>query len=163
MGETKPAINDRRGFLDRACSWFMGVGLVAGYGTFVAIAARFLYPVRAAGKAWLFVAEATKLRVGQSIVFRDPTGRSIVIARLGEANAVDSFVALSSICPHLGCHVHWETSNHRFFCPCHNGAFDAAGVAMQGPPKDAGQSLSRYRLKIENQLLFIEVSTERLT
>ena len=71
--------------------------------------------------------------------------------------ACEDFIALSSICPHLGCKVHWETQNQRFFCPCHNGAFSAAGVSTAGPPFDVHQNLARFPLKVENGNLFIEV------
>jgi hypothetical protein len=58
--------------------------------------------------------------------------------------------------------VHWEAANDRFFCPCHNGTFDAAGRGTGGPPGDAGQSLPRYALKAEGGLLYIEVPTASL-
>jgi Rieske Fe-S protein len=53
--------------------------------------------------------------------------------------------------------VHWEAQNDRFFCPCHNGAFDRQGNATAGPPAAAGQALLRFPLRLENGLLFIEV------
>jgi len=62
------------------------------------------------------------------------------------------------VCPHLGCQVHWEPQNDRFFCPCHNGVFSPDGVATAGPPAEAGQSLLEYPLKVEGNLLFIEVA-----
>jgi len=65
--------------------------------------------------------------------------------------------ALSSTCPHLGCQVRWEAQNDRFFCPCHNGVFDQSGVATAGPPGEAGQSLPKYELKVEDGLLHIAV------
>jgi cytochrome b6-f complex iron-sulfur subunit len=152
----------RRGFLARVCSWFMGTGLIAGYGPLAAIAVRFLYPARPARKSWLYVAGLADFAVGTSLRFRDPAGHMVSIARLGDGDTPDNFIALSSVCPHLGCQVHWESAKRRFFCPCHNGAFDPTGVAIQGPPKEAGQSLSRYPLKADNGLLFIQVSTETL-
>ena len=58
--------------------------------------------------------------------------------------------------------MHWEAHNNRFFCPCHNGAFDPAGKATAGPPADAGQSLLRYPVKVEAGLLYILVPTRTL-
>ncbi|REJ93270.1 MAG: ubiquinol-cytochrome c reductase iron-sulfur subunit, partial [Planctomycetota bacterium] len=83
-------------------------------------------------------------------------------SRLKDDGNAGDFVALSSICPHLGCQVHWESQNDRFFCPCHNGAFDAAGQPLSGPPKDDNQPLPQFPLKVENNLLFIQAGTERL-
>ena len=67
------------------------------------------------------------------------------------------FIALSSVCPHLGCRVHWQSQESRFFCPCHNGSFDPQGKPTGGPPLAAGQSLPKYPLKVEHGLLFIEM------
>ena len=74
----------------------------------------------------------------------------------------EAFAALSSVCPHLGCQVHWQPQNDRFFCPCHNGVFAPDGTGIGGPPGDAGQSLPRYPLKLENGLLFIEVDRSEI-
>lgn len=125
---------------------------------FAALAGRYLYPARPAEKRWMFVAELASVAKGASFTYLAPDGRSVSIARMTEQGTVADFIALSNICPHLGCAVHWEPQNVRFFCPCHNGAFDAEGVATEGPPADARQSLARYPLMVENGLLFIEVA-----
>jgi len=151
--------HDRRGFL----SWCtMLAGLVGGYGLFAALAARYLFPNSGGNSIWTFVTDLAGINVGGSMTYRTPSGQSIVITRLADEGTAADFIALSSVCPHLGCQVHWEGQNDRFFCPCHNGAFDAAGKAITGPPADAGQSLPQYSLQVENGLLFIEVPRESL-
>jgi nitrite reductase/ring-hydroxylating ferredoxin subunit len=95
--------------------------------------------------------------------YRTPSGESVAIARQSEGRGVDDFVALSSTCPHLGCQVHWEAQNERFFCPCHNGTFDRGGKGTGGPPGEAGLSLPRYPLEIDAGLLYIEVPLESLS
>jgi Rieske Fe-S protein len=152
----------RRSFLARAASGVMLLGLALGYGAFAAIIGRFLYPRRTAGGNWQFVADLASIAVGQSLSYQSPAGQQVAITRLGETGDATDFIALSSVCPHLGCQVHWEGHNNRFFCPCHNGAFDSRGTATAGPPYDAGQSLSQYPLKVENGLLFIDSPTEQL-
>ena len=144
---------DRRSFLATAA---MTGGLVAGYGTFAGFAGAYLYPAGDAPKAWLFVTETARLPVGGSIEFKTPSGAKIVVARQDE----QTYLALSSTCPHLGCSVHWEPTNDRFFCPCHEGVFNAKGEGTAGPPE--GQSLLRYPTKVENGLLYIETPLERL-
>jgi Rieske Fe-S protein len=151
----------RRTFLARTTSAAMAGGVVAGYGGFAAIAARYLYPPRKTATGWVFVTDIAGMRVGESRAFRTPTGAMAAIARRTDAGTVEDFVALSSTCPHLGCQVHWEAQANRFFCPCHNGAFDPTGKAIAGPPAEAGQSLPRYPLRIEQGLLYIEVPFER--
>jgi Rieske Fe-S protein len=153
---------ERRTFLTTATSIAMTGGLVAGYGTFAGMAARYLYPAGPAPTAWLFVADLSRFQQGASMVYRAPSGAPIVIARRGDTGTEADFIALSSTCPHLGCQVHWEAQNDRFFCPCHNGIFDPSGKAISGPPADAGQSLLRYPTKVEGGLLFIEVPTDQL-
>jgi Rieske Fe-S protein len=152
----------RRGFLSRTTSVAMVGGLAAGYGTFAGIAVRYLYPAHPTPTGWVFVGDVASMKVGESRLFVTPVGARAAIARRADAGTVDDFVALSSTCPHLGCQVHWEGQNNRFFCPCHNGAFDPSGKAIAGPPLDAGQSLPRYPLRIENGLLYVEVPLERL-
>ncbi|MEZ4369085.1 MAG: Rieske 2Fe-2S domain-containing protein [Kofleriaceae bacterium] len=49
----------------------------------------------------------------------------------------DSVVALSSVCPHLGCAIGWDTPRERFVCPCHDSSFTPAGARIHGPsPRD---------------------------
>jgi len=151
---------ERRRFLGAATGGAMAAGLIASYGTIGVMAGRFLYPAHGTRKAWLFVTEVGRLRPGDSMRFRAPGGATVAIARRGRGEAAEDFLALSDICPHLGCKVHWEAQNNRFFCPCHNGAFDPEGRAIAGPPADANQSLPRYPLEVRNGLLFIEVPVE---
>jgi nitrite reductase/ring-hydroxylating ferredoxin subunit len=139
----------------------MAAGLVGGYGGFALIAGRYLYPATTGEVMWLFVTETEGIEVGESIRYRGPAGETINIARMAREGTAEDFIALSSTCPHLGCQVRWEGQNDRFFCPCHNGVFDPSGKGIGGPPGDAGQSLPRYALRVENGLLHIAVPPPR--
>jgi len=150
---------NRRSFMSVLSSIAMALGLTTGYGAFAAFAARFLFPSKGSETSQMFVTTVSSVDLGQTVAYQAPGGQSITVARLRENGDADDFVALSGICPHLGCQVHWEPHKDRFFCPCHNGAFNPEGAPTEGPPKDAGQSLSRYPLSIENGMLFIEVPT----
>lgn len=147
----------RREFLAGASRVAMTAGLVGGYGGLVLVAGRYLYPARPPELRWQLVATVDSLAVGDSMTYQAPSGETVNVARQNETGGVEDFVALSSTCPHLGCQVHWEPHNDRFFCPCHNGTFDPSGVATGGPPGDAGQVLPRYPLRLEGNLLYIEV------
>jgi len=153
---------DRREFMSRASGMAMVAGLVGGYGAFGAVAGRYLYPARPDEGMWQFVANLDRFRAGDSLLYRAPAGETVNITRRSENGGAADFIALSSTCPHLGCQVHWQGPEERYFCPCHNGTFDAAGVGTGGPPGDAGQSLPRYPLRVEGNLLFIRVPTMRL-
>ena len=155
-------VRDRRGFFGFVASLFMAGGLLASYGTLAAFALRYLYSSRDS-RAWQFVATTDSLRVGESMPFATPSGAKVVVARQSQGDEAEAFIALSSVCPHLGCQVHWESANNRFFCPCHNGAFDPQGRATQGPPAKAKQQLVRFPLKVEGGRLFIEVRMDSVT
>ncbi len=152
----KPA-EDRRKFLGKASGAAMVAGLAGGYGGFGAIALRYLYPSSTGERIWQFVIETDRVKVGDSIRYRGPSGETVNIARQRRNGDAEDFIALSSTCPHLGCQVRWESQNNRFYCPCHNGVFDPSGIATSGPPAEAGQSLSRYPLQVTNGLLHIAV------
>jgi nitrite reductase/ring-hydroxylating ferredoxin subunit len=152
----------RRDFFSKITSFLMAGGLIAGYGTFLSYAARFLYPGKRQPKAWLFVTELRDMASGSFLSYTAPTGAKIAIARKGDSGAAEDFIALSSTCPHLGCQVQWQHGENRFFCPCHNGVFRSDGVAVSGPPAEAKQRLLSYPLKVENGLLFVEAPVEGL-
>lgn len=160
--DEQPTNGDRREFLGALPTWFMLGGLSAGYGGCAAMGGAFLFPTGDTPRAWMLVAPVGEIEVGAARDYRAPNGQSVAIARRGNEGTAEDFIALSSVCPHLGCQVHWEGLKDRFFCPCHNGAFDAEGTGISGPPGDAGQSLPRFPLKVENGLLFIEVPVEGL-
>lgn len=51
-----------------------------------------------------------------------------------EGKSVERVLALSPICPHLGCPINWYRDRSEFICPCHGGVFDAEGRHIAGPP-----------------------------
>ncbi len=69
--------------------------------------------------------------------------------------------ALSNICTHMQCDVHWAPELSQFLCPCHGGLYDIDGRNVGGPPP---QPLAQWKhrfvtdgkgrtvLQIENQL-----------
>jgi Rieske Fe-S protein len=153
---------NRRGFLSVISSVAMGCGLAAGYGAFAALAGRFLYPSQPRKVAWVFVRDAASIHVNDVLRFHTPIGQQVTITRRGNEGTADDFLALSTTCPHLGCQVHWESQNNRFFCPCHNGVFDPSGKATAGPPAEGGQVLPHFPLRVDNGLIFIEVPVDVL-
>lgn len=43
------------------------------------------------------------------------------------------WTALSPVCPHLGCIVHWNGLERSWDCPCHGSRFDCLGAVLEGP------------------------------
>ncbi len=134
----------------------MGAGLLGGYGAFASVLGRFLYPGGGdGGRVWQFVTPLDRLAVGDSLTWTTPAGSEVHVTRRDDTGGSGDFTALSSVCPHLGCRVHWQPQNNRYFCPCHNGVFDAEGRGIAGPPE--GMVLSGYPVEVRNELLFVKV------
>jgi glycine/D-amino acid oxidase-like deaminating enzyme/nitrite reductase/ring-hydroxylating ferredoxin subunit len=65
-------------------------------------------------------------------------GEGRVITMRGERLAVyrngnGELSALSPVCTHLGCLVHWNTTELSWDCPCHGSRFDPHGRILNGP------------------------------
>ena len=134
----------------------MLVSLVAGYGLAGSYALRYLFPGRKKKKPIkLFVGKTFEIPVGQSKAFATPEGESYLLTNTGVGE--NPFIAFSSRCPHLGCKVGWQADKHRFYCPCHGGVFDKDGVATEGPPAKAGQSLKSCQVVVEGQAVYAMV------
>jgi Rieske Fe-S protein len=106
------------------------------------------------GSGALFLASAALAITG---VFRTATTNQLTaIAKLGEVpengykvfSYPNSFadgilvnlpgkglVAYSDVCTHLSCAVLFQPAERQFYCPCHDGRFDAStGQVLGGPP-----------------------------
>lgn len=140
----------RRFFLTYAA---MAAGLFTSFGTAFALAARYIYPRRELRRMrQIFLAPVSDIPPGRSRVYVLPGGGTALVTNTGA-----EVVALSNVCPHLGCKVHWEEAERHFFCPCHNGTFDPSGRAVAGPPADEGKDLTRFGVKRIGDNLFVEV------
>lgn len=161
--QASDAIGTRRSFFSTCGDLAMVGGLAASYGTLGFCALKFLSPdTKDPNLDWQFVGTLKSLEGTNSLEYTASSGVKIVIAR-ATAVAETGFIALSSVCPHLGCQVFWEAAKDRFFCPCHNGAFDASGKATEGPPADANQSLTQYPTKIVNESLYVFAPLKTVT
>ncbi|MFQ5717837.1 MAG: ubiquinol-cytochrome c reductase iron-sulfur subunit [Nitrospinales bacterium] len=128
----------------------MGSSLLAGFALLGQYAAKFLIPPPAKRLARkLFVATTDRIPPGHHINFKDLKGQEIAITNTGQ-----EFIALSSKCTHLGCRVHWRKEQKIFFCPCHQGVFDAKGAVLSGPPP---APLRSYKVEVVGKAIYIYV------
>lgn len=141
------AIENRREFILNS---LMGTGLVASHLTAAGLVLRYLYPTGHETKQKIFVGLKSEIPPGTSLKYEAPGGKTINIVR-----AQEGFIALSDVCPHLGCRVHWEAGPKEFFCPCHAGRFDAGGRPISGPPAEMGAGLPKYEIAEDGDMVFI--------
>lgn len=141
----------------------MVLGIVAGYGAGLWQFFQYLVPLGSSRRMRpMFIGTLAQFPPGSSITVSDPRGEEIVVARPSDDpdDPARGFKALSSVCPHLGCKVHWEAANGHFLCPCHQGIFDKSGAAVSGPPAKEGQDLSTFDVVVNSQTgwVFVMVS-----
>ncbi len=133
----------------------MAVGSVLSYALLAFQGLSFLLPNKT-GKRYkrIFAGTLNSFPIGEIKKFAGPLGEEVLVKR-----ETDEISAFSSVCPHLGCKVHWVEEDLQFLCPCHNGVFDADGTPVSGPPADAGQPLQPVPLHVDEEagLVYIEV------
>lgn len=64
----------------------------------------------------------------------------------------DGVVARSLWCTHSGCEVRWNDDQRKYFCPCHEGVYDANGRPIKGPPP---KSLKEYPVRVSGTNLIL--------
>ncbi len=67
-----------------------------------------------------------------------PPGEGRIVSLEGDKVAVHRSTAgelsvLSSVCPHLGCEIHWNAADGSWDCPCHGSRFTVDGAVIEGP------------------------------
>lgn len=151
-GESVGPVETRRGLLGTV---FMGAGLVVSHAVALGFAARFLYPESHKRLQKVFVGYKSRMPRGSAQAFRTPAGQSINIV-----HGQDGFIALSDVCPHLGCRVYWDGVAGEFICPCHQGHFAADGSPISGPPKDMNAPLPAFEVIVEGDSVFLNLPVE---
>lgn len=63
--------------------------------------------------------------------------------------------AFSLICTHMACIVTWQPERKEFFCPCHDGYFDAEGRVISGPPP---APLERWPVEVREDRVLVRLA-----
>jgi len=74
------------------------------------------------------VGSVDEIRAGHGALLRQGLGKVAVYR--DERGAIH---ALSAVCPHLGCIVHWNSLEGTWDCPCHGSRFGTDGAVLNGP------------------------------
>lgn len=67
-------------------------------------------------------------------------------------------IAFNDTCTHLGCKVDYQASNKRFFCPCHQSAFDLDGKKQNKTPP---RNMDDLEVTIRNGEVFVKYQNFR--
>ncbi len=74
--------------------------------------------------------DAQKLAPGSALMFKFASKPSMLIH-----HDDGTWTALTAVCTHLGCTVHYEAENKCIRCACHGGVYDPkTGGNVSGPP-----------------------------
>lgn len=76
---------------------------------------------------------AFDLRAGTGRLLRSESGRMLAVSR----DTDGELHVHSAVCPHLGCHVHFNQAEQTWDCPCHGSRFDTRGRVLNGPAAKA--------------------------
>ena len=80
--------------------------------------------------AKVHVEDPSDVPAGQGDIV-DVGSRRLAIYKDGQGN----IHAMSPVCPHMRCIVHWNREEGTWDCPCHGSRFDPYGHVKQGPAK----------------------------
>jgi Rieske Fe-S protein len=71
---------------------------------------------------------AAALKPGEGGIMRNGTSK-IAVSRDSDG----ALHARSAVCTHLGCHLHWNSTEQCWDCPCHGSQFAPDGAVLAGP------------------------------
>ncbi|GLI91901.1 FAD-dependent oxidoreductase [Methylocystis echinoides] len=78
------------------------------------------------------ISSADKLASGEGAILRRGMGKVALYRRMD-----GSLCERSAICTHLGCHIHWNSFEKCWDCPCHGSQFSPEGEPLNGPAATA--------------------------
>ncbi len=78
---------------------------------------------------------------------------SIIVIRKASGNTAASFLALSSVCPHAGAKVEYNSAQSTFLCAAHGSTFASDGALTQGP---ATKGLTKLTVEVTGATLSVK-------
>ncbi|MEK7369032.1 MAG: ubiquinol-cytochrome c reductase iron-sulfur subunit [Planctomycetota bacterium] len=104
-----------------------------------------------------------KFPVGYPADFPDHSVVTLKARRVFIVREGNNFSAISMVCQHLGCAVHWTEEKGIYECPCHGSKYYKDGVNFAGP---APRPLFHFDMHLSDDgKLMVDTSTivERVT
>lgn len=131
----------------------MSVGAVVGLGGLAFRFIQYLYPVVPAVKfVQVFAGKETDIPADGVRFVNLPQG-PVMLERDGE-----QVRALSAICTHLGCIIHWHPERKEFVCPCHGGVYAMDGKVISGPPP---RPLGKIEVQVRSERVFLMMKSQK--
>ncbi len=125
---------ERRDFLNGIAGAALGI---AGLGA-VAVTVKYLSPN-------VLFEPPTSFRVGNPDDYPVNSVTYFADQQVYLVRSQAGFMALSSICTHLGCITQWKPELELIACPCHGSRFHKDGTVEHGP---APRALSHFALRL---------------
>ena len=144
-GESNRAFQETRRGVLKAILGFLGV---LGIGSLFYGASRYLAP--GAGGETALEVPLGEIPVGGTHPFT-LAGTPGLLFRQEDG----TFKAFSLVCTHLACTVIWSPEKQEFYCPCHDGFYDANGNVISGPPP---APLERWKTEVKGDQVIIGVA-----
>ncbi len=85
-------------------------------------------------------------------VLKTPGGYVIVNSIIIALSTSNTYLAVSSVCPHEGFAVQFRSAQDQFVCPAHNSIFSTTGAKVAGP---ANAGLTQYKTALSGTTLRI--------
>jgi cytochrome b6-f complex iron-sulfur subunit len=138
----------RRDFLKWLSGGFLGLWALGGAG---ALAAYLNAPSRGESSTdrIVSVGRLDDLHVGEARLVRHGV-EPFYVLRTEAMNVV----AMSAVCTHMRCILHYDRERKGLACPCHDGRFDLNGNPLSGPPR---RVLAKYDVSIKAGEVFVRV------
>lgn len=156
------SVNDsRRGFLMAGIGVF-GIGMAATVlGPAAAIVAYPLGNTTTSGSdSYVPVGRADMFGTDEPVkvdIYADKVDawNRVIQVKVGSAWVLEqhgALVALSTVCPHLGCGIDYVADKKKFFCACHSTWFGRDGSVEEGP---SPRGMDTLELKTQEKLVSI--------
>lgn len=139
-----PAARPRREFIANLA---LSAGTVLGLGSLACRFLEYLYPVVPPVKVIPVLAGKVGEIPADGVRFLNLPEGPVMLERIGK-----EVRALSAICTHLGCIVHWHPQVREFICPCHHGIYAFDGKVLSGPPP---RPLPELEVKLQGEQIFV--------
>ncbi len=123
---------------------------IAGWGVF--LVTMLVYALKILGPKGFFFPKvlfepSPVFSVGMPSDYMENTVTTLKSRRIFIVRDGNSFKAISVVCQHLGCAVHWTKEKNVFECPCHGSKYYRDGVNFAGP---APRPLYHYQLSLSD-------------